>query len=528
MRILLLFILSSLFIQLNAQTAPEIEWEKSYGGSHWDLVGEIVNTSDGGYLIAGSSQSDDGDITINKGGTDFWIIKLNSEGALIWEKSYGGSTHDTAGSVVELSNENGYVIVGDTMSNDGDVTPNDSSVAWWVIRIDLEGNLIWEKTLGGEGYNRANSVIQINDEEIMIAGVSDMEGGDVTVNYGGADFWVVKMDIDGNLIWEKSYGGSGDESPEQIIQTIDGNFLLVGFSNSSDGHISSPQGNDDNDYWVIKIDGEGNLLWEKSYGGSGAGGFMGFGDGANAVVESIDGGFVVVGASSSLDGQVTGNHGGTEDFWIIKIDNTGHLVWEKSYGGFHMDNASAIVQTEEGNFIIAGSSASVDGDITNHHEEWPGREDVWVIEINQDGELLWEKSYGGTAIEFTRDMVLNPEGEIIILAVTYSESGDGDVSQNHGMADIWILKLDREIMGLSEKEIGKIAYYPNPVNDVLYLSFDQSISAISIVDLSGKIVFQQSIGAEKAQIDLTFLSKGIYIVKTQSEGGTQTFKIVKE
>ncbi len=520
---------SLLFFAAQSQANPTIVWEKTYGGSNRDHGFEIIATSDGGYLIIGESESDDGDVAVNKGMGDLWILKIDEEGSLIWEKSYGGSHMDFGQSVVELSNGNGYIVVGSTQSSDGDVTENNFFISWWVLRLDLEGNIIWDKTLGGLGYNRPHSVVQTNDGNIIIAGLNDMDGGDVSVNYGGADFWVVKMDIEGNLIWDKSFGGSGDDIVEKIIKTRDGDFLLVGTSNSMDGDISSPQGMDDNDFWVVKMDMDGNLVWEKSYGGSGGGMY---GDWATAVVESSEGGFVVVGHSSSTNGQVTGNHAGTEDFWVIKIDEEGSLIWEKSYGGFHTDMASAIVQTKDGSYIIAGHSASVDGDISSHHGEWPGFEDVWVIKINGNGDLLWEKSLGGTGLDFGRDIILSREGEIIILAETYSESGDGDVSYNHGRPDIWVVKLKEESTGMAEIEIYEIdiEVYPNPFDEAFHVKLPEGFQGnIIVTDLLGRTIHsEKNINKSIFTWNSTTLSTGVYILSVMDNSGrSATRKIVK-
>ena len=187
--------------------APAIEWERSYGGSSGDFARAIQQTADGGYIVVGFSHSQDGDVTENHGKFDFWIVKLNLKGNIVWQKSLGGSRADTAHSVQQTT-DGGYIVAGYSNSDDGDVSGHRGMYDYWVIKLDAEGNLIWQRTLGGKGMDMATSVQQTKDGGYIAIGFSYSDDGDVSGNHGDSDYWVVKLNGEGDIIWQKSLGGS--------------------------------------------------------------------------------------------------------------------------------------------------------------------------------------------------------------------------------------------------------------------------------------------------------------------------------
>ncbi len=190
-----------------SQTAPAIQWEKALGGTGYDYATSIVQTSDGGYIVAGYSYSNDGDVTGNHGSADYWVVKLDNTGSISWQKSLGGSGDDEAASIVQTS-DGGYIMAGSSNSNDGDVTGNHGSYDCWVVKLDNTGSVSWQKSLGGTGGDLASSVEQTSDGGYIVAGQSYSTDGDVTGNHGVADCWVVKLDDTGSISWQKSLGGS--------------------------------------------------------------------------------------------------------------------------------------------------------------------------------------------------------------------------------------------------------------------------------------------------------------------------------
>ncbi|MDR2457283.1 MAG: hypothetical protein LBD41_02230 [Clostridiales Family XIII bacterium] len=252
---------------VNAEkTGPNIEWQKSYGGKGTDIARSIRLTSDGGYIIAGSSSSSNGEATVNQGKSDFWIVKIDSQGTLQWQKSFGGTAVDVARSI-QITSDGGYIIAGSSSSNDGDVTLNHGENDYWIVKLDSNGTLEWQKSLGGSRYDFVTSIQITADSGYIVAGFSRFNDGDVTVNHGERDFWIVKLNSKGNIEWQKSYGGSNWDEANAIQITPDKGYIIAGTSESSDGDVTVNYVR--YDYWIVKINSRGKLEWQKSLGGSG-------------------------------------------------------------------------------------------------------------------------------------------------------------------------------------------------------------------------------------------------------------------
>jgi hypothetical protein len=255
----LLFILLSILtnVVLYAQ-APNIEWQKTLGGNFIDWGSSVQQTADGGYITTGSTSSTNGDVMGNHGNSDFWVVKLNAVGDIQWQKALGGTGTEIAYSVRQTT-DGGYIVIGLSSSNNGDVTGNHGSQDYWIVKLDTDGNIQWQKSLGGSGYEKAVSVQQTTDGGYIVAGSSGSTNGDVTGNHGNVDYWIVKLNTSGDIQWQKSLGGSGLEDVAEIQQTDDGGFIIVGSSDSSsDGDVTGNHGNFD--YWAVKLDTFGNTV----------------------------------------------------------------------------------------------------------------------------------------------------------------------------------------------------------------------------------------------------------------------------
>ena len=422
---ILFFLVFFFLISFGKAQVPTIQWEKSLGGSGTgEIAWDIQQTTDNGYIVAGQSDSNDGDITGNHGSSDFWISKLNSSGNIIWQKSFGGSNSDYAKSIQQTS-DGGYVVAGLSYSNDGDVTGNHGGSDYWVIKLDSTGNIIWSKSYGGSNDETLKSIQQTTDGGYIIAGYSFSNNGDVTGNHGISDYWIVKIDLVGNIIWQKSIGVSNSDFSSSIKQTTDGGYIVGGYSHSNDFDVSGHH--NAQDFWVVKLDILGNIVWQKSLGGDCA-------EQAYYIQQTTDGGYIVAGDSCSNDGDVTGNHGGN-DCWIVKLDSSGNIIWQKSLGGNLYDGANSMQQTLDGGYIIAGLSYSNTGDVTGNH----GGGDYWIIKIDSLGNIIWQKTFGGTGADYPYAIHQTLDGGYIIAG--YSDSNDGDVTGNHGGYDFWVVKL---------------------------------------------------------------------------------------
>jgi hypothetical protein len=342
-------------------------WQHTYGGSDNDVIYDIEETPDQGFIAVGYSSSNNGDLAENNGMKDYWIFKVDSQGALQWTKTYGGANDDVACSVYVTQDE-GFVVAGDSRSGDGDVSANYGNKDCWVIRLDSSGNLIWEKNYGGSQHDKTTSIIQIADEGYILLSGTESEDFDVSENYSfeGEDIWVVRIDNDGIIVWEKNFGGSSEDSPEDMLKIDDQNYLICGRTSSLNYDIDDPNGS--NDGWVFQINDEAGLVWSNSLGGTDW-------DRVVSITHAAeDDGFIFAGYSRSSDGDVGENYG-EYDVWVGKLSNNGELVWEQNYGGTGYDSAESIVQSEDGHLLFTGVTSSSNIDIEQNN----GSDDFWVV-----------------------------------------------------------------------------------------------------------------------------------------------------
>ena len=422
----LLLIASILLFQLTSfAQAPAIEWKKTYGGNFDEIPSKIRKTSDGGYIIAGTANGlDSGDVTGNHSILkDFWVVKVNNNGAIQWQKTYGGTSDETSYSI-EQTADGGYIIAGETSSNNGDVLGNhNNSIDVWVIKINSTGTLQWQKTLGGTQTDRACSVQQTADGGYIVGGTTSSVDGDITSFHGNetADFWLIKLNSSGALQWQKTIGGSGNDSCVSMQITPDGGYIMVGDAGSTDGDVTDSSGWGT---WVVKLSSTGAIQWNKSY--SGPGNISAFTP--KCIRNTTDGGYVLTG-SSYLQNSAA--------YCVLKIDSIGTIQWIKSFGGILNDYAEDIQQTTDGGYIVAGTTRSTEGDVSGNH----GIDDYWIIKLNSFGTLIWQKALGGSLIDHALSIVQTSDGGYIVAGDTVSN--DGDVIGYHccNPSDFWVVKL---------------------------------------------------------------------------------------
>jgi hypothetical protein len=413
---------------------------KLLGGSSYDYASNIQQTSDGGYIISGYSYSSaNGDVSgTNHGSYDYWIVKLDALGNIVWNKLLGGSGPETA-SNIQQTTDGGYIISGYSSSSaNGDVSgTNHGDYDSWIVKLDALGNIIWNKLLGGSGPEIASNIQQTSDGGYIISGHSySSANGDVSgTNHGRYDYWIVKLDALGNIVWNKLLGGSGNETASNIQQTTDGGYIISGLSTSSANGDVSGTNHGGSDYWIVKLDALGNIVWNKLLGGSGT-------ETASNIQQTTDGGYIISGYSysSSANGDVSGTNHGDYDSWIVKLDALGNIIWNKLLGGSGPEIASNIQQTTDGGYIISGYSySSANGDVsgTNH-----GGADYWIVKLDALGNIVWNKLLGGSYDDYARHIQQTSDGDYIISGYSTS-SANGDVSgTNHGSNDYWIVTLD--------------------------------------------------------------------------------------
>ncbi|WP_422106447.1 hypothetical protein [Winogradskyella sp.] len=415
------------------EIAGEVSMVTTLGGTNNDSAQSVVATQDGGYAILGFTQSNNGDITDKQDESfDYWVLKFDAQDNLQWQKTYGGDGDDRGNDIIQTQ-DGGYAILGFSFSANGDVTANAGLQDFWVAKLDPNGNMSWQKSFGFQGADSGISVIQTNDQGYLVTGILDVTAsggaGETSRNsqrHAGGDYWVLKLDSLGDLEWSRYFGGNFTDTPEGAVQTNDNGYIIAGGSDSSDTDISGNLGT--YDFWVIRITSTGDLVWEKSFGGSQI-------DEARAIVGTADGNFMITGDTRSTDNDISENKGAA-DLWLVKMSPDGNLIWEKTIGGTNFDVARSIVKSQNNGFILSGSSRSSDMDVAENK----GQNDAWVLKIDNDGDLLWEHTIGGSNIDFSYGVTELNNGAII--AVGDTTSNDQDILENKGFTDLLLIKIE--------------------------------------------------------------------------------------
>jgi len=503
--------------------APIIEWQKSLGGSGNDYANSIHQTADGGYIVAGYTSSNDGDVSGNHGGDDIWVVKLTAAGNKEWSKTFGGSRNEVASYVVQTA-DLGYVIAGTTYSNDGDVTRNQGNSDAWVIKLDNAGTIQWQKTFGGGHIDAATSVQQMPDGGYIVGCYTISENtGDIIGNNGGTDCWIVKLTSTGSIAWSLCLGGRSEEFARTVQQTADGGYVMGGYTMSVDGDVSGNHGS--YDYWVVKLDNIEEVQWKKTLGGTGSdiltsmvqttdGGYIIAGH-----VYSQDGDI----AGSGFHGPFF------DDYWVVKLSSTGAIQWKKALGGFGNDLAQSVQQTADGGYIVFGFVTSNDGNVSGNNgfmNYWIVKLNSqgsieWQKALGGSGQegfnAIPDAVDGAHSIQQTTDL-----GYIF---AGYSKSNDGDVSGNHGGFDYWVVKLSNPL-GTDDFLSKSVSVYPNPASERVFVRTDADarLSEVSLYDLLGQLLRT----TKENSISVSGLSKGVYFLQVKTDKGEATKKIMVE
>jgi hypothetical protein len=297
---------------------PEEEWNQTFGGNWFDSCFSVQQTSDGGYILTGYTSS------FGAGANDVWLIKTHSTGDEEWNQTFGG-TYNDGGSCVQQTTDGGYIITGYMITHGG------NNVDVWLIKIDSTGDEEWNQTFGGTLEDRGRFVQQTSDGGYIVTGFTKSFGT------GNPDIWLIKTDSDGNEQWNKRFGTlTYHEEPYSVQQTSDDGFIITGFANY-DGSVGA-------DVWLIKTDSEGDEEWNQTFGGTAI-------DYGNSIQETTDGGYIITGATDSYGA-------GERDVWLIKTDSNGNEEWSHTFGGTGLDYGRYVQQTNDGGYIIIGSTNS--------------------------------------------------------------------------------------------------------------------------------------------------------------------------
>jgi hypothetical protein len=545
-RLLLALIFYSNFI--HAQHVLVKKWDYRYGGNNWEGMRNIIQTADKGFIWGGSAYSGlNGDFSeANRNSlnttNDYWIVKVDSLGIKQWDKRYGGVESEYF-RYISQTNDGGFIIGGFSDSDSGwdRSEATRGSLDYWIVKIDCCGNKQWDKRFGGADDDLLWEVKQTMDGGYILGGFSHSGiGGDRTeASWGHQDYWIVKTDSLGNKIWDKRYGGGASDNFYSLVQANDGGYILAGSSIPGLGGDYSTPGNGNLDYWVVKIDSVGNKQWDKSYGGYHT-------EDLGCVIKTSDGNFLLGGISNSgVDGNKSAPSKGLNDYWIIKIDPMGSIIWDKAFGGFGGEILVGNMDlTTDNGFLIGGLTYSIaGGDKTENNL---GLVQPWIVKIDYFGNLEWEKtmlvpgknnlSMGGFVIQ-SSDRCFVSANNLNGGVGGYRTQPNWDVTDS--TYDQWVVKFCDTILFTSVNNSSDIqnqlSIFPNPFVAEITVSFNKKECKnmdVVIRNILGEIIFQdQSFNRASASVkrlDLGLLLKGIYFLETNADGERSVRKIVKQ
>lgn len=457
-----LFVTTSSFAQL----APATEWDKSFGNIRSDDLYKVIQTSDGGYLLAGDSDSPAGGDKSQgtRGFTDYWILKTDALGNKQWDRRFGGNLQEEMYGVIETAD--GYLLGGWSKSDiSGDQTQAKRGGSdFWIVKTDKNGNKLWDQRYGGTDDDELRAMAATSDGGFVLAGESKSGiGGEKTqANHGVYDLWMVKTDANGNLQWDASFGGSDDDRLNAIQQTPDGGYILGAWTISPQGFDVSQEGKGATDMWLVKVDSNGSKLWDARFGGDDN-------EYLYALDQTSDNGFILAGYTrSGVNGDVTVAGKGDYDFWVVKTNSNGVKQWDNRYGGLLDEKGKSIYETNDHGFLIGGwSESDISGDKT---QDAKGLTDYWLLKTDSAGNKQWDLDFGGNNDERLHDVPQTTDGGFMVGG--HSSSGmNGDKSQpNHGLSDYWIIKLSAEVPANVYYADADADGYGNPSKDTIALS----------------------------------------------------------
>ena len=430
--------------------APEIEWQNSFGGNKLE-VGRVGRaTFDGGYIITGDSNSGiAGDKTDpSKGAKDYWILKLDSIGEIEWQKTIGGNKEEMS-LAIQQTVDSGFIIGGHSSSGISfDKTePNRGPAGtydFWIVKLNSNGQIEWEKTIGGSGEEYLNDIAQTPDGGYIFCGVSEsgISGDKTEMNFGLGDFWVVKLNENGIIEWQKTIGGNLVENAESVVLSDDGGYLIGGYSSSgiSGNKTEGNMGDSDTyDYLVVKLDSSGALVWQNTIGGDGS-------DVLKEVCKTFDGGYILGGhsESESTGDKTIENQGAfsTNDYWVVKINEFGIIEWQQVVSAPVDDYLYSIKQVLDGGFILLGFTYSGEGyDKSEDNLGEAFTSDLWIVKLDYLGELEWENTIWGDSYDYVGAVIQTPDLGYLISAGSMSGLSGDKTEVNMGLYDYWIIKL---------------------------------------------------------------------------------------
>lgn len=504
----------------------DILWEKNFGGDKVEYLFDALPTKDYGYLLAGSSLSSaKGDVAqVSQGNYDYWIWKMDENGKSEWQKSFGGDGHDLLKSI-KHTNDGGFILAGTSNSN---LSLQKKSNSFgledlWIIKLNASGNEDWQINLGGPSQDYLSSIESTLDGGYIIGATSNSNSitdvmGKNSDNQGGLDYWIIKIDNKGKIEWQKNLGGNYEDQLTQVISTSKG-FLVAGYSNSSMQHEKKTNNIGATDFWAILLDVKGKELWQKNYGKQGV-------NILKSVLRTKDNNIILAGEHTP--DRENGKSSETS-FQIIKINEDGNVVWEKTHQVTAINQLTNIIENQDKTLVISGYGLPQNTVAAFERKKQKineGENDYILVKLSEEGDELWQKIIGSNGQDQLTKTIETRDGSYL-LAGTSDGKSSRDKQSNSQANDFWIVKLKDNQKQLIEKKT--IEAFPNPTAQFtnVIVGYEFKSGTATVVDLGGRVLQTFNIDSRTVPVDLSGYPEGIYIVNIKTEVQSNGVKVIK-
>lgn len=513
------FLYTFLVSMSGALTAqPPIQWQRSYGGSDVDRGTKVIPLMDEGYLVVGTSTSTDGDATgCMSSISRVWVLRLDSQGVLLWQRCYGGSGNQTLPYMTATS-DGGFAIACRTNSTDGDISNPLGSTDIWVFKINLEGDLLWEQSVGGTMGEDCRGILEGNDGTLFVFGSTsspELDGFHPQPFVNPGDLYLAKLSTGGELLEQRCFGSSEHEAPFAFSKSPNDQFLLVGSLGGVDGdvNITYPSSR-----WLVEVNQQLGITWQRGIIDS---------DGLSLTqaYKNPMGELYITGSNFYSVGEVV-NLWGEQDMFAIKLGSNSQLLRSTAFGGSNDESIWNLLPTPVGGLLAVGNTSSQDGQISAPR----GMQDAWLVSLDDTLGLRWMKNYGGSADDGFFGGAFTSDGGMVLTG--WSKSTDGDLTDNQGSWDLWVVKLGPEGVSVPEQPGSfTLTIAPNPANDQLRITWSSATSAsLTVHDALGQVVHSQNLSSAPGLLSLPVeaWASGIYTISLQDATGRQSERFVKE
>lgn len=511
----LIFLL--LLIPIYNGFAQEVLWQKTIGGQHSDYLSDMVPTLDYGFLLAGSSLSDK---TGNKnqngnGNLDYYLWKMDKDGEDEWQLSFGGEGIDVLKSIFPTS-DMGYILGG--YSNSGisgtKLTDNIGNNDIWIVKINARGEEEWQKNYGGQGDDRLIKIKQTKDGGYIIVGTSNSNHSESKKEdcFGGVDFWIIKTDKTGGVEWERSYGGIYNDEPREIIEKDNG-YIIGGISNSPKSGNKQKDSYGGFDIWVIELDGRGEKFNEFILGSEND-------DYLTSIInDGTDNTFTFCGNtySEGENGNMSIASQKGSDFFVIKTDYKFNIKDQYIFDFKGNEILTSVTHTLNKSLLLSGFKIDSKTRLKSYV----------AVEINKQGEKLWEKEISTDGDDVLRKAVVTRDGGIVFAGSSTGKNAKYKTNIQ-GRKDYWVVKLLAEEKEKKSKII--IEAFPNPTEDFsqIVINHEYKEGVVNVFDLNGRLLYTEKLKYDMVALNFSSYPVGTYVVNIKTDVVNTSIKVIKK